>query len=164
MLRDEIIDEIKSNALDIRDRAGKKVEEALDKYVQAESAGFHDQRLHVLPNFVRRDRCYCARRRYAQRCSIVEQVTSIFRERLYWITARIHFFFELSDVAEQLDFLIDEVIENQRTDPDDFLQRIGGDVDYWERFLSVYRSDSRQAAQLALVSSLTGVRLTRLSP
>src|SRR5204862_8362754 len=86
---------------------------------------------------------------------IVDKVMTTFRERVMWTHARIHFFVELSDVFEQLDFLIDDVIEKEGTDPDDFLKGVGGDVDYWEQFLSVYRSDGKQAAEQALLASLT---------
>ncbi len=71
-----------------------------------------------------------------------------FKEQVLVAAAQIHFFHEMDDDFERLNFLMDEA-ENGN-DPDGLLDLIGGKRDYWDQFLTVYRSQGRSAAILAL--------------
>jgi len=153
-LSDLLASEIVSNALTITNSAGTKVGDALDEYIKQNPQ-----------DFTTKDQAY-----YQTLCDaigvtvpnveslqdeIINKVMTTFRERVMWTAARIHFFVEMNDDAERLNFLIDDVAE-KGTDPDDFVKGIGGDVAYWDQFLSVYRSDGKQAALQALASHFLG--------
>jgi hypothetical protein len=75
-----------------------------------------------------------------------------FKAKVLVISARIHFFKELGDDFERLDFLMDE--SEKGNDPDALLDAIGGDRGYWDTFLAVYRSDGRASATAALARHL----------
>jgi hypothetical protein len=78
-----------------------------------------------------------------------------FKEKLLVAAAQIHFFHEMSDDAERLNFLIDEA--DKGNDPDVLLRLIGADQVYWDKFLAVYRSSGRDAAMQALTNHLMGM-------
>jgi hypothetical protein len=50
--------------------------------------------------------------------------------------------------VERLNFLMDE--DEKGNDPDALLSLIGGDRSYWDPFLTVFRSEGRDAALVAL--------------
>ena len=67
-----------------------------------------------------------------------------FKKELLRATASLHFFHEMDNDIERLDFLIGEA--EKGNDPDALLVYIGADKAYWDRFLTVYRSSGRDAA------------------
>ena len=153
-LYDMLAAEIASNALTITSSAQNKVGDALNEYVK--------QNPQVFPMIQDQDQAY-----YQTLCDaigvtapnveslqdeIITKVMTTFRESVNWTVAHMHFM-EMSDDLERLNFLIDDIAE-KGTDPDDFLKGIGGDVDYWDQFLSIYRSDGKHAAMVALGSRL----------
>ncbi len=75
-----------------------------------------------------------------------------FKSKVLTIAAQIHFFHELDNDMDRLNFLMDEA--DKGNDPDALLSLIGGDQSYWDPFLAVYRSDGRPAAVLALERKL----------
>ena len=64
------------------------------------------------------------------------------------VAAQIHFFHEMDNDLERLNFLMDEA--EKGNDPDDLLLVIGADRSYWDPFLTVFRSEGRSAALVAL--------------
>jgi len=78
-----------------------------------------------------------------------------FKKQVLVIAAQIHFFKEMDNDAERLNFLMDEA--EKGNDPDDLLSLIGADRSYWDPFLSVFRSDGRLAAGAALERHLLPV-------
>lgn len=56
----------------------------------------------------------------------------------------LHFFNELDNDVERLEFLIEQ--EEKGNDPDKLLDYIGGDRKYWDRFLKIYRTRGKEAA------------------
>jgi len=85
----------------------------------------------------------------------VNRAMQSFRPKVMEIAAAMHFFHEMSDDAERLNFLIDDVAE-KGTDPDQFLRLIGADQAYWDQFLAAYRSGGKTAAMEALTAHLMG--------
>jgi hypothetical protein len=77
-----------------------------------------------------------------------------FKFALMTATSTLHFFHELSNDFERLNFLMDEA--ERGNDPDALLVLIGADKPYWDRFLTVYRASGRDAAVAALMQHLTG--------
>jgi hypothetical protein len=75
-----------------------------------------------------------------------------FEKAMLVVAAQIHFFHEMDDDFERLNFLMDEA--EKGNDPDDLLSLIGADRSYWDPFLSVFRSDGRLAAGAALEQHL----------
>ena len=75
-----------------------------------------------------------------------------FKSKVLTVAAQIHFFHELDNDMDRLNFLMDEA--DKGNDPDALLSLIGGDQSYWDPFLAVYRSDGRPAAVLALERKL----------
>jgi flagellar hook-length control protein FliK len=75
-----------------------------------------------------------------------------FKEQVLVVAAQIHFFRELDDDFERLDFLMEEA--EKGNDPDALLSLIGGDRVYWDEFLKVYRSRGKEAAKTALAGHL----------
>ena len=71
-----------------------------------------------------------------------------FKSKVLTIAAQMHFFHELDNDMDRLNFLMDEA--DKGNDPDALLSLIGGDQSYWDPFLAVYRSDGRSAAEQAL--------------
>jgi hypothetical protein len=71
-----------------------------------------------------------------------------FKKKVLTVAAQIHFFQEMDNDPERLNFLMDEA--EKGNDPDDLLSLIGADQSYWDPFLTVFRSDGRSAALLAL--------------
>jgi hypothetical protein len=71
-----------------------------------------------------------------------------FKEKVLVAAAQIHFFHEMDDDFERLNFLMDQA--EKGNDPDALLDLIGGKRDYWDPFLAVYRSEGRSAAIMAL--------------
>jgi len=80
------------------------------------------------------------------------QVFPPFKSKVLAIAAQMHFFHELDNDMDRLNFLMDEA--DKGDDPDALLNLIGGDQSYWDPFLAVYRSDGRPAAMLALERKL----------
>jgi hypothetical protein len=81
------------------------------------------------------------------------QMFTPFREKVLQTAATLHFFKEMDDDPERLNFLMDQADEGN--DPDALLDLIGGDRAYWDQFLSVYKSNGRDAANAALLKYLT---------
>lgn len=77
-----------------------------------------------------------------------------FRKAVMTQTATLHFFHELDDDVERLDFLIQQ--EQQGNQPEALLQLIGADVAYWKKYLDIYRAQGEEAAKQALLSHLMG--------
>jgi hypothetical protein len=71
-----------------------------------------------------------------------------FEKAMLVVAAQIHFFHEMDDDLERLNFLMDEA--EKGNDPDALLSLIGADQSYWDAFLTVFRSDGRPAAIVAL--------------
>ena len=78
-----------------------------------------------------------------------------FKKKVLTVAAQIHFFQEMDNDPERLNFLMDEA--EKGNDPDDLLSLIGADRSYWDPFLSVFRSDGRLAAGAALERHLVPV-------
>ena len=78
-----------------------------------------------------------------------------FKKKVLTVAAQIHFFQEMDNDPERLNFLMDEA--EKGNDPDDLLSLIGADRSYWDPFLSVFRSDGRLAAGAALERHLLPV-------
>jgi hypothetical protein len=77
-----------------------------------------------------------------------------FKEHVLVAAAQIHFFHGMDSDVERLEFLIEQA--QQGNDPDALLALIGGDRAYWDKFLTVYRSDGKSAAMMALETHLMG--------
>jgi hypothetical protein len=75
-----------------------------------------------------------------------------FKAKVLVVAAQIHFFQEMDNDVERLNFLMDE--GEKGNDPDALLSLIGGDRSYWDPFLTVFRSDGRTAALAALEQRL----------
>jgi hypothetical protein len=75
-----------------------------------------------------------------------------FKEKVLVAAAQIHFFHEMDDDFERLNFLMDQC--EKGNDPDAFLGLIGGDRSYWDPFLRVFRDQGRSAAILAMEGHL----------
>ena len=75
-----------------------------------------------------------------------------FKNKVLVVAAQIHFFHELDNDMDRLNFLMDEA--EKGNDPDALLSLIGADQAYWDTFLTVFRSDGRSAALLALERKL----------
>jgi hypothetical protein len=71
-----------------------------------------------------------------------------FQKAMLVVAAQIHFFQELDNNPERLNFLMDEAEKDN--DPDALLSLIGADQSYWDRFLTVFHSEGRSAALLTL--------------
>ena len=71
-----------------------------------------------------------------------------FKEKVLVVAAQIHFFQEMDNDLERLNFLMDE--DEKGNDPDALLSLIGGDRSYWDPFLTLFRSEGRDAALVAL--------------
>lgn len=68
-----------------------------------------------------------------------------FREKVLTFTAQRHFFHDLDDDVQRLEFLIDEIAA-KGTDPDAFLDLIGADRSQFDPYLEIYRSQGRAEA------------------
>jgi hypothetical protein len=77
-----------------------------------------------------------------------DEVFPPFRKKVLVVAAQIHFFHEMDNDSERLNFLMDEA--EKGNDPDDLLSLIGADRSYWDAFLTVFRSEGRPAALVAL--------------
>jgi hypothetical protein len=75
-----------------------------------------------------------------------------FKAKVLTVAAQIHFFHELDNDIDRLNFLMDEA--DKGNDPDALLNLIGGDQSYWDPFLAVYHADGRPAAVVALERKL----------
>ena len=71
-----------------------------------------------------------------------------FENAMLTVAAQIHFFHEMDNDLDRLNFLMDEA--EKGNDPDALLSLIGADRSYWDSFLTVFHSDGRSAALLAL--------------
>jgi hypothetical protein len=71
-----------------------------------------------------------------------------FKKKVLVAAAQIHFFHEMDNDLERLNFLMDEA--EKGNDPDDLLSLIGADRSYWDPFLTIFRSEGRSAALVAL--------------
>jgi hypothetical protein len=143
---DRLAEDIVRNASHITEKAGEQIEAALVEYVQQN------------PQVFQRDQAY-----YQTLCDaiglqkpnvdlladqMINKVMPKFREMVMETSASLHFFHELDDDFERLNFLIE--ITEKGTDPDAFLKLIGGNQQYWDEFLSVYRQEGKEAAVRAL--------------
>ena len=84
----------------------------------------------------------------AIKMEVWNEVFPPFKKKVLTVAAQIHFFQEMDNDPERLNFLMDEA--EKGNDPDDLLSLIGADQSYWDPFLTVFRSDGRSAALLAL--------------
>jgi len=84
----------------------------------------------------------------AIKMEVWNEVFPPFKKKVLTAAAQIHFFHEMDNDLERLNFLMDEA--EKGNDPDDLLGLIGADQSYWDPFLTVFRSDGRNAAVLAL--------------
>ena len=84
----------------------------------------------------------------AIKMEVWNEVFPPFKKKVLTAAAQIHFFHEMDNDLERLNFLMDEA--EKGNDPDDLLSLIGADQSYWDPFLTVFRSDGRNAAVLAL--------------
>ena len=84
----------------------------------------------------------------AIKMEVWNEVFPLFKKKVLVVAAQIHFFHEMDDDLERLNFLMDEA--EKGNDPDDLLSLIGADQSYWDPFLTVFRSEGRPAALLAL--------------
>ena len=75
-----------------------------------------------------------------------------FKEKVLVAAAQIHFFHEMDDDFERLNFLMDQC--EKGNDPDAFLDLIGGTRSYWDPFLRVFHDQGRSAAILAMEGHL----------
>jgi histone H3/H4 len=147
---DRLAEDIVRNASHITEKAGEQIEAALVEYVRQN------------PQVFQREQAY-----YQTLCDavglqkpdvdrladeMINKVMPKFREKVMETSASLHFFHELSSDFERLNFLIE--ITEKGTDPDAFLKLIGGDQHYWDEFLSVYRSEGKDAAARALAHHL----------
>ena len=84
----------------------------------------------------------------AIKMEVWNEVFPPFKKKVLTAAAQIHFFHEMDNDLDRLNFLMDEA--EKGNDPDDLLSLIGADQSYWDPFLTVFRSDGRSAALLAL--------------
>ena len=84
----------------------------------------------------------------AIKMEVWNEVFPPFKKKVLTAAAQIHFFHEMNNDLDRLNFLMDEA--EKGNDPDDLLSLIGADQSYWDPFLTVFRSDGRNAAVLAL--------------
>jgi len=84
----------------------------------------------------------------AIKMEVWNEVFPPFKKKVLTAAAQIHFFHEMDNDLDRLNFLMDEA--EKGNDPDDLLSLIGADQSYWDPFLTVFRSDGRNAAVLAL--------------
>jgi hypothetical protein len=84
----------------------------------------------------------------AIKMEVWNEVFPPFKKQVLVAAAQIHFFHELDNDPERLNFLMDEAEKGD--DPDDLLSLIGADRSYWDPFLTVFHSEGRPAALLAL--------------
>jgi hypothetical protein len=75
-----------------------------------------------------------------------------FKENVLVAAAQIHFFHEMDDDFERLNFLMDQA--EKGTDPDALLVLMGGSREYWDPFLRVFRDQGRSAAMMAMEAHL----------
>jgi hypothetical protein len=88
----------------------------------------------------------------AIKMEVWNEVFPPFKEKVLVVAAQIHFFHEMDNDLERLNFLMDEA--EKGNDPDDLLSLIGADRSYWDPFLTVFRSEGRSAALVALERQL----------
>jgi hypothetical protein len=84
----------------------------------------------------------------AIKMEVWNEVFPPFKKKVLVVAAQIHFFHEMDNDVERLNFLMDEA--EKGNDPDDLLSLIGADRSYWDPFLTVFRSEGRPAALVAL--------------
>jgi hypothetical protein len=152
-IADDMAEDVEHVAGDIQQQALDSVGAALDSYVSQN------------PQVLRRDDDAF----YGELCDAIgitkpdfedvsmaawRRMFTPFRERVLQMAATLHFFTEMDDDAERLNFLMDQADEGN--DPDALLALIGGDSGYWDRFLAVYKASGRSAAQAALLRHLAG--------
>lgn len=151
-LSKQAVQAIKDGALHVKDETGKHAGTALDRYINANPQPFRQDESFTnelcvaigVPETVI-DRV---------QVEAYDKLMPSFVRHVEEAAARLHFFHEMSNDFERLDFLMD--MSDQGTNPDDFLRLIEADVAYWDRFLSVFRSDGRDAAKLALENHIMG--------
>ena len=73
-----------------------------------------------------------------------------FRKELMRVASGLHFFHELDNDFERLEFLIEQIEKGENADA--LLDYIGADRKYWDRYLAVYRADGKDAAMTALMN------------
>jgi hypothetical protein len=88
----------------------------------------------------------------AIKMEVWNEVFPPFKKQVAVIAAQIHFFQEMDTDPERLNFLMDEA--EKGNDPDALLSLIGANQPYWDGFLTVFRSEGRLAAGLALEGHL----------
>ena len=91
----------------------------------------------------------------AIKMEVWQKVFPPFKEKVLAASAQLHFFHELDNDLERLEFLIEQA--EKGNNPDAFLDLVGGDRSYWDPYLAVYRSEGAFAAKTALTGHLGGV-------
>jgi hypothetical protein len=84
------------------------------------------------------------------RMTVWRQVMPAFRKELMRVASGLHFFHELDNDFERLEFLIEQIEKGENADA--LLDYIGADRKYWDRYLAVYRADGKDAAMTALMN------------
>lgn len=84
----------------------------------------------------------------AIKMEVWNEVFPPFKKKVAVVAAQIHFFHEMDNDLERLNFLMDQAEEGN--DPDALLSLISADQSYWDTFLTVFRSEGRPAALVAL--------------
>jgi hypothetical protein len=83
------------------------------------------------------------------RMKVWGQIMPAFQKELMRTKAGLHFFHELDSDAARLNFLIEQL--EKGNDPDALLAHIGGDQQYWDRYLAIYRARGKEAAFAAIL-------------
>jgi hypothetical protein len=140
-------EQVEDNALPIKRAAENAVGAALDSYIT-------ENPLPLKPGDDELYRSLCdaigikETDLEAIKMEVWNKVFPPFKEKVLVVAAQIHFFQEMDNDVERLNFLMDE--DEKGNDPDALLSLIGGDRSYWDPFLTLFRSEGRDAALVAL--------------
>jgi len=128
---------VADKALPIKQAAENAVGAALDSYIKQNPQPLNPDAIGIKEPDLN-----------AIKMEVWNDVFPPFKKKVLTVAAQIHFFQEMDNDPERLNFLMDEA--EKGNDPDDLLSLIGADQSYWDPFLTVFRSDGRSAALLAL--------------
>ena len=130
-------EDVADKALPIKQAAENAVGAALDSYIKQNPQPLNPDAIGIKEPDLN-----------AIKMEVWNDVFPPFKKKVLTVAAQIHFFQEMDNDPERLNFLMDEA--EKGNDPDDLLSLIGADQSYWDPFLTVFRSDGRSAALLAL--------------
>ena len=130
-------EDVADKALPIKQAAENAVGAALDSYIKQNPQPLNPDAIGIKEPDLN-----------AIKMEVWNDVFPPFKKKVLTAAAQIHFFHEMDNDLERLNFLMDEA--EKGNDPDDLLSLIGADQSYWDPFLTVFRSDGRNAAVLAL--------------